>query len=416
MKNLAIKLQNIKLDKLALFVFCAWIVLQIIAVICYWNYPQYPDVHHYMEEAISHLQRGELYPSEIDLQDRWIQSPGNANYLLLILAIFGTFKPIMIINIIMNAAIVVEMFYFAKTFFNKNTAYISIILYCGLLISNIFLPIHMLSEIPFLFLCMTALCLGLSSKWYWLLCSGFVFFLALTFRPQMAAFLVPLMLYYVLNKRQIKVYLLLLLPFALSIALFGEYNKNKTGYFLVNSTTGGQCLAGVANDDASLKGGEAEAFDLGGAAYIENELSKTFHEKDSIWKAMAVEWIKEHPVRYSIGVCVRACYLFVYDFWAFPLQDHIKPELRTHEVTASRLNYVLLSIPFYILVLITLFSLWFNRRDILTKKGLVFLIIIFFVGGSSLVHVETRFHYPFVWALCIWAAYGIEKKFHTMKA
>ena len=53
-------------------------------------------------------------------------------------------------------------------------------------------------------------------------------------------------------------------------------------------------------------------------AYIPNRFSRTFAEKDSVYKARAIEWIKEHPFRYAALYLEKVGRLWSGDVWSMP--------------------------------------------------------------------------------------------------
>ena len=276
-----------------------WVVAQIFLVIIYWSNDQGPDQQGYMRHALQCYGIGSTYPSVLNLYDQYLQSPGMVNYLMLQHFIFGTttFSIDKVFNIILNVGIVLCIYHLARRFFNQSTAYLSVIIYC-LLPTNVFAPIWLLSEIPYLFLALTGFCFSLSKKSWLVFCASVLFGLAHTFRPLVLAFLIVSVVYYYLEKRSLRYYLLVVVPYILVLYGIGMHNKVNTGIFVTSSTTGGYNLIMTANDRALARPEFSIFDDTTNIAYVPNRQTLTFAEKDSIYKVRAIKWIAEHPVRY----------------------------------------------------------------------------------------------------------------------
>lgn len=68
------------------------------------------------------------------------------------------------------------------------------------------------------------------------------------------------------------------------------------------------------------------------------------------------------------------------------------------------------SLVFYITLFAFAWSLVKNRMSLLSLKGIFVLIPFLTVMGTSLLGTETRYHYPFMFAMILWAAYGFSYK------
>ena len=123
-------IEKIKRDRLfsvAVIVAVLWCIVQIAILIIGWNHTLQPDSVEYTTNAKFSYDHGVWYPSIHNLYDRFTHAPGLVNFLIVVYALFGTFKAAMIINLLMNLAILYEVYYVAKFFFNKKVAYMS---YC----------------------------------------------------------------------------------------------------------------------------------------------------------------------------------------------------------------------------------------------------------------------------------------------
>jgi hypothetical protein len=70
--------------KAAITVSIAWVILQIILLVIYWNHPEVPDARSYCRQALESVQEGTMYPSLRNVNDLYIHAPG----LLLIISLF----------------------------------------------------------------------------------------------------------------------------------------------------------------------------------------------------------------------------------------------------------------------------------------------------------------------------------------
>ena len=401
-----------KLTKLTIISAIIWILVQIVIIVIYWNFEQTPDACHYMEEAISHYQAGELYPSMMDLYDNYIQSPGMCNYLLLLYVIFGNFKIDILINFVMNIAILGEIFYLGKVLFSYRTACFSVILYC-LIFTNVFAVIYILTEVPFLFFSLSAFILSLSNKIKYVFVASLLYFIAYMLRPTVLAFCFVSLVFLLLNRRSFKYYFIGLIPFLLLWGATGIYNKSNIGYFITSSSSGGQNLLMSIDEDANLGGFNSKILkDSTRSTFIPDKEHKTFYEKDSIYKTMAMSMIKDRPIKYISNCVQKIPMMFLYDEWAYPNKWYHfvdEPEDSLKHLWKVRISLVFVSLSYILLCISFFISLWINRKELLSVKIVIPLIVFVYVVGSCLLTIENRYHYPFVFALAIWVSYGLDQ-------
>lgn len=407
----------VTLRKVTLRTLLIWIIIQIVLVIVYWNNDQGPDQQGYMSHALQCFGIGSTYPSVLNLYDQYLQSPGMVNYLLLQHILFGTtnFSIDKIFNIFLNIGIVINIFYLGKRFFGQATAYLSVIIFCCLP-TNIFAPIWVLSELPYLFLALTGFNLSLSKKWWLVVLAAVLYGVAHTFRPLVLAFLLTSVIFYCIQRRRLQYYPLVIIPYVLVLFLIGMYNKSNTGYFVTSSTTGGYNLIMSANNRALARPDFSIFDDKTNIAYIPNRYSRTFAEKDSVYKARAIEWIKEHPFRYAALYLEKVGRLWSGDVWSMPKfsqwddYDYIRtlPE-PGNRVLIRRMIQAIEGIPYYIMMIFFFITLYKCRDSIFTKKGLFLIILFLGTAGTCLFTVEVRFHYPYVFCIILWTAFGVSK-------
>lgn len=406
-----------KLVRLSQVVFCLWVIAQIVLVFLFWNMPDGPDERGYVTHALANFANGTTYPSRLNLYDQYIQSPGMVNYFIFQHILFGTttFHIDRAINIILNVCIVLEIYWLAKRFFNERTASLAVILYC-VTTTNIFAPVMIITELPYLFLALSGFCLSLGKRWYAIAIASVIFGIAHTFRPLVLAFMVCSVIFYVIRKRPVWNYALVIVPYLLVLLSVGFHNKANTGYFVTSSTTGGYNLIMTANDHAMARPDFSTFSDTTNIAYIPHREQVTFAAKDSIYKARAISWIKDHKLKYAGLYVEKIVRLWAGDTWSIPAlskwdnYDYIVTQPDNGRLLLIRRGIQAVEGLAYYLIIIAFFvSLVKYRREILSAKGLFLLLILLGTAGTCLFTVEVRFHYPYYFAVVLWAAYGLAR-------
>ena len=397
--------------------FCLlWIVIQIVLIIIFWNVEQRSDQGVYIKMALEYYERGGWYPDTSEIISSFIWAPGLINFFILQLKIFGTLKVNYFINMLMNIGILWNIWYISNRFFSRRTAQISSIMFC-IMYSNIMVVLPAGTEIPFTFLAVSAFSLSLSNSSYWkLVLSGVLLALANWIRPLSIVFVTVILLYMYKKKSKAGHYIAMLLPILLLTISFGCMAKKQMGYFTFQSTTSGVNLIMTANDKAY--GGVATSLfgDSTTTCYIKNSKQYTFVEKDSIWKARSIEWIKEHPAKF-IGLYVaKLVGMYVEDSWAerpiiggdgfVDKAAHGKADKMA--IIKRIINMISKSIVYYFVMFIFIVSIIKNRNDLVSDKGYVVLILLLGTMITCVLSVTPRYHYPFMFAIVIWAAYALD--------
>lgn len=410
------KIRRNKLLSLTVLVAVLWCVAQIVILILGWNHTLQPDSVEFTTNAKSSYDHGVWYPSIYNLYDRFTHAPGLVNFLIVIYALFGTFKAAMIVNLLMNVAILYEVYYVAKFFFNQKVAYISVILYC-IIIVPLFVPLHILSDHPSYFLFLTGFCLSLQKKWYWVILAGVCYALAYTIRPTVLAYLVPSLVFMVVYKRSYKYYLCLLVPYMGILYGIGKYFENEIGIYTNTSHISGYGMMHSANEktwagpDMSFDG------DPKNSGYIVNADKLTFAEKDSIWKTRAIQWVKDNPQRYLSLAPQRFFRSYALDYWS--LQDAFEDNQYEKAINSAnpekalrnlRLKQMMVSIPYYVVLALFVIAIVKKRKELFTSKGIILIISLLYTGTTFLFLAEHRSHYAFLFPIIIWAAYGLEDR------
>ena len=399
--------------KLAVATAIVWIVAQIIVIARFWGTPQYTDMGDYIALAKRCFAAGEWYPMIDDVHSNCIVALGFINYLILQQHVFGTvdFNPVL--NLFLNIAMMLQVCHLGKKFFSERAGLIAAVIFC-LMLSNLFIIVGANTENPFVFLCMSALCLVFSGKWRLAIGAAPLFALANSIRPLAVIFLFAAVVHFVITKAKLRNYAALLVTYALCLFLIGTFTEKKIGYFVYQSTTSGNNLLQVANDNAkgtTMTYGSERMF-------IDNIETLTFLQRDSVWSARAYSWIKENPVKYASGYLLRIPGLYVHDHWA--LMSHWqKPDswLAWHEsdgatarsaFVSRMVKNVLMSIPYYIAFAFFFYAVWVNRRSLLFAKSIFLIIFVTGTLATCLYPVAFRYHYPFMFAVIIVAGWGAD--------
>ena len=147
--------KNEKLKTVTLTIVLIFIAVHIFLLIFYFGNPQHSDQVVHMNVANKAFSEGTWYPTASNLYDNFIVAPGLINFLILQLKLFGTMNYNGVFQLLMNLTMLFEVYYIAKHFFSKVVGYIATIIYC-LIYSNYMGILIWGTEIPFLFLCLTA--------------------------------------------------------------------------------------------------------------------------------------------------------------------------------------------------------------------------------------------------------------------
>ena len=390
-----------KKTKLFCFFVIFWVIAQIICLIFYWNVNQTFDSFYYIPQARYHAELGMPYPTVHNLFDKYLQSPGYINMLAISFALTGSYKPILIIGILMNLGILLNIYYLTKTLFDRATAILASIIYC-IIPTNVFIPIWLTTELPYVFLGITALNLSFRHNVKILVFAGFIYALAQTIRPIVIAFLICSLVFFLIHHYSFRKYLAIIVPYVLLLFFNGLYVKKQTGYFVTSSTVAGYDLMYTSYDGAN--GGQHPwyVFNVDGPGYIENESHVDFVKKDSIWKHRSIDWIKDHPMRY-LGLCIKRPFImYKSDIWDIPFLMR-----NTSSATFRFIEKLLVNIPYYLVLILAIISLFIGLRHYISEKGIPFLYLVLGTGATCLFGMEVRYHYPYVFVLAIMAAFCI---------
>jgi hypothetical protein len=355
--------------KIALGISIVWVIVQIVLIVCFWGSPQFNDMRDYISIAQRCFNHGQWYPMAEDIYSTtWVQfiwAPGFINYLILQLRIFGTVNFNAVLNLFLNIAILLEVYYLSKKFFSKRTGLISVINYC-FLYSNLLIVTGAYTEVPFMFLCLSALCLVFQENRKCIILAALLFGFANWIRPLAIIFLFASVVYFIITKTKFYNYIALIIPYILVLFIIGTLTEKKTGYFVYQSTTAGFNLMMISHDNAQIIT-HVGVFQEGNSGFIENSSLLTFAEKDSIWKVRSFEWIKEHPAKAIALYFIKIPALYAQDIWWISVhqeEEQARMEQRqeeqrngtsviffSNEYIKRMLKKSLLAIPYYLIFL-----------------------------------------------------------------
>lgn len=379
----------------------------------YWGCPQGSDQGCYLQTAHQLHAIGAWYPHETNLHEMYIWAPGLINWFILQLHLFDTLNYNYLFNFLMGIALVFYIRRLATRFFSEPVGYVAAGLWC-LLYSNWWVVLNAGTELPFLFLALSALNLAVKGDVKHLILAGILLALGNWIRPLMVIFSVPILLYFIFKKFHWSHYLALLIPYATCSVLFGWLAQEECGHFVTQAQTGGINLIMTANDKAYGGVQSSLVSDSTSSLWLGDELTDfSVLEKDSIWMARGKEWVIDHPVQYGFLYIKKLVGLFIEDSWADRAilggDGQIDRQIDGGwlHILALLSDRILKSLVFYFCLLAALVTLFKHRREWFSWKGYLLLIAGLGTGATCLFSVSPRYHYPFTFVFCIWAAYGV---------
>lgn len=396
-------------------VFFVWIILQIYILCTHWDIPNHDDALAYERLATRCLSEGTWYPNAQNLYHRFIFGPGYVNLLVAIHSLFGAFHYIKILNLILNILLVLEIFILARRLFGEKTAYVSAILYM-LIYSNVYVPIAMLTDLPFTFLSVTAILLCMERRLFPILLAGVLIALANWMRPLSIVFLFTIIVWFAVKKVRWTSYVALSFSLLLTVFLIGESAKARTGYFVYQAVSGGYNLAMSSFDEADGLVNTKGLKDSTSHIYLEQYKELTFIEKDRMLKKASIKWIRENPWKYISLIPPKLFFLYCEDTWS----ERVKPGMGFNTVLKTIRNdkavfiqwvglLIAKSMVYYIVLFFFLYYLWANRRNLFREKNIFLLIPLLGTASTLLFVITSRYHYPYLFAITIYAAAGLNE-------
>ena len=391
-------------------------LIQLVLVILHWNTPQGSDMGVYIAYAEQCADQNSFYPTMMHLHSRYLFAPGWVNFLVLCINLFSTWKAAIVVNLIMSQLITWCLYLLGRKFFGPRTACVAVIMW-SLLYSNWFAVVPVGTEVPFLCLSLAAftLCVCRDGRLWAYLLAGALLVTANYVRPLAILFIVAIVAYMLLHRSRPVAYLALVVPIVAGVWFYGSVSARNVGIFAPQSTTSGVNLVMTANDKAY--GGVASHLleDSTTICYIADEEKYTFTQVDSIHKARAVAWIKEHPGKYAALYLKKLAGLFVEDSWADrPVLggDGFIGQAATGAADKTALlkrvaHMAAGSLVYYAVLVLALIGIIRNRKLIVrnyASQGILLLLLVMGIGSTCLFSVSPRYHYPFLFILVLFAA------------
>lgn len=283
-----------------------------------------------------------------------------------------------------------------------------------LVYSNLYIPIAMLTDLPFTFLLLTALLLCTSRRLFPILFAGVIIGLANWFRPLAVVFLFAIIVHFIVQKRGWRSYVALFMPLVLTVFLIGQSAKARTGHFVYQAVSGGYNLAMSSFDEAN------GLVNFNGFSDPDNYIclppgDYTYMERDSLLKRASIRWISEHPFEYISQIPLKLVALYSEDTWT----ERVKPDMGFRvvlsNVKGNNLKLIeliaslaLKSAVYYAVLLLFLYYVWKNRRDLFRERNIYLLIPALGTVVTVLFVITSRYHYPYLFAITIYAAAGLD--------
>lgn len=393
---------------LAAFTIC--LLIQVAYIIAWWGTPPLSDCGTHFMLADYCVQHGEWYPAQKDIYHVYILAPTLINYYALQLRMFGSLDYNSLINLVIACVITYEIWLLTLKLFSRRTAWLAVGVW-SLLYSTWTSVVPAATELPFLVLALGGVCLSFSRKWVAVVLAGIAIALANTVRPLVVVFIPLAVAIMYKSHYSLMRYVTAGLACAATVLIVGMAVYAKIGYFVPQSSTGGLNLALTANSSAT---GNYAAYynDPENEMYIEDMQHRTFAEKDSIWKARSIEWIKEHPGRYARLYLKKLAGMYSHDavFEGYLYEDAIGYSASVARGISYRdimLQKMSKSVWYYCVLAMCLATLVSRRRELLGMKGMVLSVTVLGTAVTALFSTMTRYHYPLMFPVVIWAAYGI---------
>lgn len=379
-----------------------WILAQIAYICIYWDMPQYSDAHNYQQWALDCFNKGTWYPNaEQFYSESYICYAGYINFLIACLHIFGSFKFVPIINLLLNILQLFALYQICKKVCNQTIACYFSIFYC-ILLSNISIVAVTTSDLFFMAFMMCSLSL-IQKNHLLLILSGILIAYANYIRPFAVLYLLPILFYVLYHKFNWKYYVSYFSGIILMTLLLLTFSYTINGTPHISSTTGGINLIIGANDDINGTYND-KVFQEGNIGYIENSTAYDVFQKDSIWKSRSIEWIKENPGKYIAYAPVKMVRLWWADSYSHLLLSN---EKHNNSETAHIISVLVNSLTYYVILLFFCIGILKLGKQIWGYKGIFLIPLVEGCILHMIMYGGMRYHYPFMPIIILYAAIGL---------
>ena len=275
---------------------------------------QVSDAESYLELALYCAEQHTWYPEPRDLFATYIFGNGYVNLLSVIMRLSTDMIWPFLLNMVFTQMIVLSWADIARQLTGRmQTACLTVVLLCTMcgLWGE---AVATRTELCFMAFMGVSLALSLRRNAGALLAAGALMGLANWVRPLLVVFLPGVLLFFLMRRVGWKRVLAYLAGLMLVIVLVGTRAYQRTGRFVSQAQTMGVNMLMGANDDAdgSYVG---EVYDEGKPGYVAPGSGVTFDERDARYKRYAIEWIKEHPLRFVMLAPAKLFYYLATDIY-----------------------------------------------------------------------------------------------------
>lgn len=310
-----------------------WISFQIIFVSVYHYGSDYleNDPGWYVYYAMECIKHGTMFPDYSNYYSEYIFSPGWINFIILWIKLFGSIRLIPYFCILLNVAILYLLYKISlKVTESKNITFLALYLFM-FLPANSTIVLHLYTEIPFEALSLFSFYLIFSQKSRMILLAGICIALAQWIRPLGVAWMLAAVFFMLYKDKRIKHAIIYVTGIVCTCGCIGIATHRNFPTYVFQSVTGGVNLIMGANDMATGGYIQEARYSPEGLGYLpglfkENEFTTvrlgdgsfrakysnkyTYLECDSIYKARAIQWIKNNPTRWCALIPIKTVKLF----------------------------------------------------------------------------------------------------------
>ena len=430
-----IKFFTSKIKLIVLFYVLIQLILVFISNVTYRS-----DSLYYYKLAQECISLNEFYPAEKHLYEDYIVAPLYINVLIILLHIFNSTISVGLFNILIILAQLILVYKITKKFFSEETAQLVVLLFV-LYLNTPGMVLQNYTELFFTLLITISLYLYSLKKNIYFLLSGVFIGAAIAVRPLGWGLLASIILIQIINsikeRKLHSEYSYIYIGSLLFILIFGGIIYSQFGKFEFTSTTGPVNLLIGANDDAT-GGFNATVHEQGKNGYIENSNQLTYIQKGEFYKAQAIKWIKENPVKWLLLAPLKLLHAYSWDDIAtsnllgfndtnflrvlrilFTEKDFEKalPNTTTYEKVIYLSIMIISHLFYYFLLIAAAFGIYRMFRQ-KTNNELISIILLFILLATIMLMITVgtpRYKYPMFILLLPFAASYIDMKFALRK-
>lgn len=390
-----------------LFIIVLFTVVQFLILIGF-GYTPYPDSQGYIICAQDALKQNQFYPVKEALYSLpFLWNIGAINAVAMSIKLFHSVVPLLVVYTLLKSGILILLYLITRQWFGQRVAYIALLISI-LYPANYGEGTSLLSEVPFVFLCLSSIYAYIKDKY---ICAGILLGCADYIRPIAIIFIIAIVLS---NIKHYRAYLKLAVCYLLVISSIGMGNYITKGQFIYKAKTGWMALAQYHwENDEKHEGTEPMA--------ITDNHKLTYIEKDEAWKNVFMQWLKEHKKEYIRQIPIKVGKTYISDnvnMCAFLSQQEKNSNYMYDSISLSN---IIKSFPhysfaqwltvynllfYYCLLIGFIFSLKYFKTLALSW----WIVIVGTIFIALLGHGEARFHIPYMPFIIICVAYCLNKK------